>query len=92
MQALTGSPVVALNRLLAVAEIDGAAAALKALDQLAEDRRLADYQPFWAARAELLARTGAQEASRRAYGMAIGLEQDPAVRRFLVLRQAGLPE
>ncbi|MEP5516099.1 MAG: DUF6596 domain-containing protein [Bauldia litoralis] len=92
LQALTGSPVVALNRLLAVAEIDGAEAALGEMDTLAGDRRLVDYQPYWAARAELLARAGAHGESRRAYAMAIGLEQDPAVRRFLLRRQAGLPE
>lgn len=92
LQALTGSPVVALNRLLAVAEIDGAEAALGEMDTLAGDRRQVDYQPYWAARAELLARAGAHGESRRAYAMAIGLEQDPAVRRFLLRRQAGLPE
>jgi predicted RNA polymerase sigma factor len=86
--ALTGSPVVALNRALAIAETDGPAAALALLDELAGDRRLETYQPYWAARAELLARDGAAEDARRAYEVAIGLERDPAVRRFLRQRQA----
>ena len=42
------------------------------------------------ARAELLARTGAHAEARHAYEIAIGLERDPAVRRFLQRRQAGL--
>ena len=88
---LTGSPVVAVNRALAVAELHGANAALNAMQQVAADARLAEYQPYWAARAELLARTGAHREARDAYEMAIGLERDPAVRRFLQRRQAGLP-
>ena len=51
-------------------------------------RRLADYQPYWAARAELLAKSGATEEARAAYALAIGLERDPAVRRFLQRRAA----
>ncbi len=43
---LTGSPVVALNRAAALAEIEGPAAALSSLDRLSTDRRLSDYQPF----------------------------------------------
>ncbi len=88
--ALAGSPVVAINRALAIAEIDGPAAALHALDAVAADPRLAEYQPYWAARAELLAKTGAHSEARRAYEIAIGLERDPAVRRFLQLRQSAL--
>jgi len=52
--------------------------------------RLAEYQPYWAARAELLAKTGAHGERRRAYGMATGLERDPTVRRFLQRRQSAL--
>ena len=81
--AMTGSPVVAINRAVAIAETQGAAAGLAALDALADDARLAEYQPYWAARAGLLARTGDTEAARAAYERAIGLESDPAVRRFL---------
>jgi len=88
--AMTGSPVVAINRAVAIAETRGAAAALAALDALAADPRLADYQPYWAARAGLLARTGDVEGADRAYERAIGLETDPAVRRFLQRRRTEL--
>ena len=81
--ALSGSPVVAINRALAIAERDGASTALNAMPDVAADVRLTEYQPYWAARAELLAKTGAYCEARRAYEIAIGLERDPAVRRFL---------
>jgi RNA polymerase sigma-70 factor (ECF subfamily) len=84
--ALTDSVVVAINRAVAVAEVDGPAAGLKALDALQDDPRLAQYQPYWAARAELLARLGSTAAAREAYVRAIGLEADPAVRRYLQSR------
>jgi RNA polymerase sigma-70 factor (ECF subfamily) len=90
LAALTGSPVVAVNRALAVAELQGSDAALEALQQAGVDERLAAYQPYWAARAELLARVGAGKEAHEAYERAIGLERDQAVRRFLQRRQAGL--
>ena len=89
--ALAGSPVVAINRALAIAEVRGAGAALEAMQEITGDARLAEYQPYWAARAELLAKTGAHGEARRAYEIAIGLERDPAVRRFLQRRQSVLP-
>jgi RNA polymerase sigma-70 factor, ECF subfamily len=88
--AMTESPVVAINRAVAVAETRGPAAGLAALDALAGDARLAEYQPFWAARAGLLARAGDVAAADQAYQQAIGLEPDPAVRRFLQQRRAEL--
>ncbi len=88
--ALTGSAVVAINRAIAVAETEGPAAGLAALDHLSEDDRVLQYQPYWAARADLLARAGAAEAADQAYACAIGLESDPAVRRFLQGRRAAL--
>lgn len=88
--ALAGSPVVAINRALAIAETRGAAAALDALQEVAADARLAEYQPYWAARAELLAKTGAHAEARHAYEIAIGLERDDSVRRFLRRRQSAL--
>ena len=90
LSALTGSPVVAINRAIAVAETRGAAAGLTALDALVADPRLTEYQPYWAARAGLLARTGAANDADQAYQLAIGLESDPAVRRFLQERRAAL--
>jgi RNA polymerase sigma-70 factor (ECF subfamily) len=88
--AMTGSPVVAINRAVALAETAGPAAGLAALDALSDDARLADYQPYWAARAGLLARAGDADAADRAYEHAIGLESDPAVRAFLQRCRASL--
>ncbi len=88
--AMTGSPVVAINRAVVVAETRGAAAGLAALDALADDARIAEYQPYWAARANLLARGDADAAADAAYQRAIGLEPDQAVRRFLQHRRAAL--
>jgi RNA polymerase sigma-70 factor (ECF subfamily) len=90
--ALTGSPVVAINRAIAIAETQGPAAGLVALDAVADDQRLRDYQPYWAARAALLARLDDRAAADKAYELAIGLESDPAVRRFLERRRAALLE
>ncbi|HEY6412538.1 MAG TPA: DUF6596 domain-containing protein [Edaphobacter sp.] len=88
--ALSGSPVVAINRALAIAEVHGPAAALEALTAIAADARLAEYQPYWAARADLLARAGTSEEARKAYEIAIGLAHDDSIRRFLLQRQATL--
>jgi RNA polymerase sigma-70 factor (ECF subfamily) len=88
---ITGSPVVAINRAVALAQTHGPAAGLAALDAL-DSQRLADYQPYWAARAGLLARTGARDAADGAYARAIGLEPDPAVRRFLEQRRTELKD
>jgi len=87
---LTGSPVVAVNRAVALAEIEGAAAGIAALDALQSDDRLAEYQPYWAARAGLFAAAGNVAAADEAYEQAIGLEHDPAVRRFLDRRRRAL--
>src|ERR1700719_619263 len=64
---LSGSPVVAINRALAIAEVDGAKPGLAAMPQVESDARLAEYQPYWAARAELLSRTGERDEARQAY-------------------------
>jgi RNA polymerase sigma-70 factor, ECF subfamily len=87
LYAITGSPVVAINRAVALAETQGPEAGLAALDAIASDTRLTEYQPYWAARAELLARTGDGSEAAKAYDLAIGLESDPAVRRFLQERR-----
>ncbi len=85
--ALTASPVVAVNRALAVAEVEGAAAGVAALPNPEGDERLGTYQPYWAVRAELLARAGDGDGARHAYEVAIGLERDPAIQRFLREKQ-----
>ncbi|MBI4922054.1 MAG: RNA polymerase subunit sigma-70 [Devosia nanyangense] len=81
--ALTGSPVVVLNRAVALAERDGADAALAAIEVLAADKRMASYQPYWAARGHLLARAGRAAAAAEAFTLAIGLSADDAVRAYL---------
>jgi RNA polymerase sigma-70 factor, ECF subfamily len=87
---ITGSPVVAINRAIAIAETDGPAAGLAALSAVESDVRLAQYQPYWAARASLLGAAGDIDAADAAYEQAIGLEADPAVRRFLQQRRVGM--
>ena len=89
--ALAESPVVGINRAVAIAELHGPAAGLDAMPTLDAESRLAQYQPYWAARAELLARSGNFAQARHAYEIAIGLERDEAVRRFLDTRRSALP-
>lgn len=93
--ALDASPVIQVNRAIALSKValskvEGALSGLQALDAIATDARLRDYQPYWAARADLLARSGDAGSAREAYERAIGLERDPAVRRFLQERAAAL--
>ncbi len=87
--ALTASPVAQLNRAAALAQRDGAAAGLAALDAL-EAPVLRSYQPYWALRANLLAKLSQAEEARAAYDEAIARERDPAVIRFLSERRAEL--
>jgi RNA polymerase sigma-70 factor, ECF subfamily len=86
---LTGSVVVAINRAVAVAGVEGPRPALAALDRVAADQRLVDYQPYWAARADILARLGRCDAAQ-AYERALGLTTDDAIRRFLAERSAAV--
>ena len=85
---ITSSPVVAINRATVIAAARGAEAGLSALESVADDPLLLHYQPYWAARAELLARCGQADAAAAAYEHAIGLAADPSVRRFLRDRRA----
>jgi predicted RNA polymerase sigma factor len=88
--ALTASPVAAINRAVALAEVEGPDAGLAALDAVSADSRVRAYQPYWAARADLLARTGASRLASAAYEIAIGLERDPSVRQALEQRRSAL--
>jgi len=85
---LTGSPVVAVNRAVALSETAGSQAGLVALEELATNPRLVAYQPYWAARADLLARLGRSAIASAAYARAILLEPDTSVRHFLERRCA----
>jgi RNA polymerase sigma-70 factor (ECF subfamily) len=81
---LQPSPVVALNRALALAEVAGPAAALAAIEPLAE--RLDGYHLFHAARGELLRRLGRAAEARAADRRALPLTDNPAERRLLEQR------
>jgi RNA polymerase sigma-70 factor (ECF subfamily) len=82
--------VVVINRAVAVGETRGATAGLALLETVSADPRLAQYQPYWAASAGLLAQAGQVAAAEVAFDRAIGLEPDPAVRRFLQRRRTAL--
>lgn len=79
---MTASPVVELNRAIAVAETDGPEAGLGIVDQLA----LGDFRYFHSTRAELLRRLGRADEARAAYRRARELTPDGAERRFLERR------
>lgn len=75
------SPIVALNRAVALSQRDGAQAGLDALDELQKD--LHDYYLYQAARADLLAKTGNHPAAKQAYEKAIQLTDVAPEKRFL---------
>ena len=77
--AVDPTPVVALNRAIAVAEVDGPNAALEILDALP----LEGYHAYQATRADLLRRAGRTVAAVSAYQRAIDLASNPAERAFL---------
>ena len=85
LRALTPSPVVALNRAVAVAEVAGPAAALSVVDELAgaTGADLGGYYLFHAIRADLLRRLGRAAEAARAYEAAIGCTENAAERDFL---------
>jgi len=87
---LTGSPVVELNRAVAVAEAEGPAAGLALVDALAATGDVDGYHYLHASRAELLQRLGRTEEARAALGRALDLVHDDAERRLLTRRLADL--
>ncbi len=82
---LDPSPIIALNRAVAVAEIDGPEVALAAVDRL--EPRLAGYHAYHAIRAELLRRLGRSQESRAAYDKAIELAGNTAETANLTRRR-----
>ena len=84
------SPVVALNRAVALGMRDGAQAGLAAVEQLMSQGGLDDYHLAHAARADLQRRLGQLEAAKASYGRALELARQPAERRFLQIRLAQL--
>jgi RNA polymerase sigma-70 factor, ECF subfamily len=82
------SPVVALNRAVAVAMVEGPAAGLVALDAVGGDGRLAGYPYLPAARADLLRRLGRSTEAAEAYRAALSLATNTAERSYLAQRLA----
>jgi RNA polymerase sigma-70 factor, ECF subfamily len=82
---LDNSPIVALNRAIAVAELDGPEVALAAVDRLEES--LAGYHAYHVTRADLLRRLGRSDASRTAYDTAIDLAGNTAETAYLRRRR-----
>jgi RNA polymerase sigma-70 factor, ECF subfamily len=80
------SPVVALNRAVAVAMVHGPAAALAEIDELEQDPRLAGYRYLPAAKADLLRRLGRDAEAAAAYERAIAQTANEAERAFLTGR------
>jgi RNA polymerase sigma-70 factor (ECF subfamily) len=79
LEQITSSPVVTMNRAIAVAELDGPDAALHLLDRLELD----DYRYYHSTRADLLRRLGRDVEARAAYARALELTQTDPERRFL---------
>jgi RNA polymerase sigma-70 factor, ECF subfamily len=89
LSALRPDPIVQLNRAVAVAELDGPDAGLAALGDVDGDR-LAEYQPFHAVRADLLARAGRADEATAVYDRAIDLTTNPVEAEFLLRRRAAV--
>jgi len=74
------SPVVELNRALAIAELHGFAHGREALERIRDDRKLARYPFFWGALADIERRAGELSRARAHYARAIELARNPAER------------
>jgi RNA polymerase sigma-70 factor (ECF subfamily) len=88
LQRVQPTPVVALNRAVAVAMVDGPQAGLTLIDVLAADGALDGYHLLHAARADLLRRGGALADAARSYTRALELAGNESERRFLTRRLA----
>ncbi len=86
------SPVVALNRAVAIAMRDGPQAGLTLIDEILEHDDLAEYYPAHSARAELCKRLGMFEQARLSFNRALEIVQQGPIRRFLERRLSELPE
>ena len=90
LRRIDGSPVVALNRAVALGMRDGPVAGLTAIDGVLADGSLDGYYLAHAARADLQRRLGQVEAARASYTRALELTHQPAEQRFLAARLAEL--
>jgi len=84
------SPVVELNRAAAMAMAEGPERGLELLDDPELAEQLAEYPPFWSARADLLRRAGRRDEAVKAYARALGVATNPVERRFLERRLSEL--
>jgi RNA polymerase sigma factor (sigma-70 family) len=92
LAARTGSPVVELNRAVAVSMAEGPAVALGIVDDLAASGRLAGYHLLPSVRGDLLARLGRADEARAEFAAAAGLTANEAERALLRARAAGVRE
>jgi RNA polymerase sigma-70 factor (ECF subfamily) len=88
----TPSPVVELNRAVAVAMREGPSAGLSLIDAILSRGDLADYSPAHAVRAELCRRLGRTADARVSYERALGLTRQEPERRFYARRLGELPD
>jgi len=86
LERMQPSPIVSLNRAVAVAMVDGPPPALALIDQLADDDDLANYHLLHAARADLLRRLGSSVEAAKSYQRALALVTNDSERRFLERR------
>jgi RNA polymerase sigma-70 factor, ECF subfamily len=86
LESFQPSPIVSLNRAVAVAMVDGPHAALALVDAIAATGDLDSYHLLHSARAELLRRIGSNEQSTQAYLRALDLVTNDSERRFLERR------
>jgi RNA polymerase sigma-70 factor (ECF subfamily) len=91
LMRITPSPIIALNRTVAVGQLQGPALALEHLDELLAGGELDNYQLAHAARADFLRRLERHGEARKAYARAIELTAQGPARRFLEKRLAALP-
>jgi RNA polymerase sigma-70 factor (ECF subfamily) len=89
--AVAPGPIVVLHRAVAVAEVEGAAAALPLVEALAGDARIDSYYLFHAIRADLLCRLQRNRKAAQAYECAIARTENQAERDFLRRRLTALP-
>jgi RNA polymerase sigma-70 factor (ECF subfamily) len=88
LEQSTRSPIVTMNRAIAVAELEGPEPALVLLDGL----QLDDYRYYHSTRADLLRRVGRDDEARAAYARALELTEPGPEQRFLERRLAGVPD
>jgi RNA polymerase sigma-70 factor (ECF subfamily) len=86
LERMQPSPIVSLNRAVAVAMVEGPRAALVLIDALDAEGDLDNYHLFHSARADFLRRAGSSEEARKSYGRALALVTNPSERLFLERR------